>query len=136
MNGMSLIGVPPLPPHLRPVQQGMDHTVLHGLKAAVEVLSEMTDVQLEKQKNCKGNSKFLNRCRVICITSARDNESMNRLEEIFHNVLQSQNKLSNSDDRLIPIDNCHLVIINTFPVNIESQVGNHAAKVVSLGFAV
>lgn len=29
------------------------------------------------------------------------------------------------------IDHCHLVIINTFPINIESQVNNHPAKNVS-----
>lgn len=133
MNGMSLIGVPPPPSHLRPVSQGLDYTVLHGLRAAVEVLSEMTENQLEKQKSLEGNAKLLNRCRVICLTSARDNESMNRLEEIFHNVLQSQNKLSSgASDRIAPIDFCHLVIINTFPVNIEPQVGNHAPKMVLL----
>lgn len=124
---MALIGVPPPPAHIRPVPQGMDYSVLHGLKAAVEVLTEMTDNQLEKH-NADGSTKLINRCRVICITSTRDNESMNRLEEIFHNVLQTQNKVACSTERLIPIDYCHLVIINTFPVNIESQVGNHTAK--------
>lgn len=129
MNGMALIGVPPLPSPLRP--QTLDYSVLHGLRAAVEVLSEMTDNQMEKHKSFDGggSKKLINRCRVICITSARDNKSMNRLEEIFHNVLQTQNKLAIGT--LIPIDYCHLVIINTFPVNVEPQVGNHTAKSVS-----
>lgn len=33
--------------------------------------------------------------------------------------------------RLLTIDHCHLVIINTFPINVESQVNNHPAKNVS-----
>lgn len=99
MNGMALIGIPPSPASLRSVQSGVDFTVLHGLRAAIEAASEMTDVQVERYKQVEGNNRFLNRCRVICITSARDNESMNRLEEIFHNVLQQQNKIANSSDR-------------------------------------
>lgn len=129
MNGMALIGVPPLPSTLRP--QTLDYSVLHGLRAAVEVLSEMTENQMEKHKSVDGSTKLINRCRVICLTSARDNESMNRLEEIFHNVLQTQNKVATGTDTLIPIDYCHLVIINTFPVNVEPQVGNHATKSVT-----
>lgn len=99
MNGMSLIGIPP--PHMRSVQAGLDYTVLHGLRAAIEALSECTDIQLEKRKTngADGQPKLLNRCRVICITSARDNESMKRLEEIFQTVLQGQNKIAAGSDR-------------------------------------
>lgn len=127
MNGMSLIGVPP--PHMRAVQPGLDYTVLHGLRAAIEALTEYTDIQLERKKaGIEGAPKLLNRCRVICITSARDNESMKRLEEIFQTVLVQQNKHIANSDRFIPIDHCHLVIINTFPVNTESQVSNHPPR--------
>jgi hypothetical protein len=38
--------------------------------------------------------------------------------------------------RLLVIDHCHLVIINTFPINIESQVNNHPPKNVSLKIIV
>lgn len=130
MNGMSLIGVPP--PHMRAVQPGLDYTVLHGLRAAIEALTEYTDLQLEKRNaSADGAPKLLNRCRVICITSARDNESMKRLEEIFQTVLVQQNKHIAGSDRFTPIDHCHLVIINTFPVNTESQVSNHPPRNVS-----
>ncbi|XP_056640093.1 protein asunder isoform X1 [Diorhabda sublineata] len=128
MNGMSLIGVPPPPPPIRAVSTPLDHTVLHGLRAAIEALSEPTDLQLEKMKTAGDNMKILNNTRVICITSARDNESMKRLEDIFLTVLNQQNKLSATSDKLLPIHHCHLVIINTFPINIESQVNNHPAK--------
>ncbi|KAK9885182.1 hypothetical protein WA026_010691 [Henosepilachna vigintioctopunctata] len=125
---MSLIGVPP-PVHASNTK--MDYTVLHGMKAAIDALSEITDMQQEKM-NSEGQTKLMNRCRVICITSARDDESMKRLEEIFLNGLVQQNKANAKSDRFLVIDHCHLVIINTFPVNVESQVSNHPPKNLSL----
>lgn len=127
---MSLIGMPP--PHMRALQPGLDYTVLHGLRAAVEALTEYTEQQLEKKKTgVQGVPKLLNRCRVICITSTRDNDSMKRLEEIFQTVLLQRNKQISGSDMFIPIDHCHLVIINTFPVNTESQVNSHPPRNVS-----
>lgn len=140
---MSMIGIPPAPPNVRSsstAAANLDYTVLHGLRAAIEALSECSDVQLDKkQKATTTTTKLANRCRVICITSARDNDSMQRLEEIFLSVLQQQNKIaaaaasssSSPADRLLTIDHCHLVIINTFPSNVESQVNNHPPKNVS-----
>lgn len=93
---MSLIGVPP--PHA--INRNLEYTVLHGLRAAIEALSSPTDIQVEK-KNSQNfgevQTNLINRCRVICITSARDNESMKRLEEIFLSVLQQQNKAAESE---------------------------------------
>ncbi|XP_050298231.1 protein asunder [Anthonomus grandis grandis] len=129
MNGCALIGIPPSPPPLRSTPTP-DYTVLHGLRAAIEGLCEPTELQLEKWKG-KESIKVINRCRVICITSARDNESMNRLEEIFLSVLIQQNKTVAGKENLLPISHCHLVIINTFPVNIESSVNNHPPKILS-----
>lgn len=154
MNGMSLIGIPPPPhppPSIRSVSTPLDYTVLHGLRAAIEALSEVTDIQQEKIKNSLDGQKILNKCRVICITSARDNDSMKRLEDIFLTVLKQQNKVAAASERydkllylffpisqlgmiyfrLLTIDHCHLVIINTFPINIESEVNNHPPKNVS-----
>ncbi|XP_019760948.1 protein asunder isoform X1 [Dendroctonus ponderosae] len=125
MNGCALLGVPPAHHSLRDVPPP-DYTVLHGLRAALEVVCEPTDYQLEISKFIGG--PVINRCRVICITSARDNESMNRLEEIFLKVLNQQNSNVSGKDKLLPINHCHLVIINTFPVTIESSVTNHAPK--------
>lgn len=122
---MSLIGIPPSPPPLRSSQPPQDFSVVHGLRAAIEALGECTDLQLEKRKAMAlgdGNIKLINRCRIICITSARDNDSMKRLQEIFNNCLHAHNKLAAGSDRYLAIDHCHLVIIHTFPVNIESQV--------------
>lgn len=98
----------------RTTQQTSDYTVIHGLRAAIEALAEPTFFQKEyMQKN--ELSRVSNRGRVICITSARDNPSMNSLEKIFHQVLIQQNSISAKSDQLLNIDFCHLVIINLYP---------------------
>lgn len=138
MNGMALVGIPPLPPSRpNPSSTVPEYTVLHGLRTAIEALSECTEAQEEARAATTPRSngsvaKLQNKCRVVCITSTRDNESMERLEEIFLNVMEQQNATAaaNADNCLL-IDFCHLVIINTFPMNIESQVSNHPPKVLS-----
>lgn len=99
MNGMSLVGVPPPPPSIRSVSTSLDYTVIHGLRAAIEAISEPTELQLEKMQYLPEGQKILNNCRVICITSARDNDSMTRLEDIFLSVLNQQNKLAAASER-------------------------------------
>lgn len=102
MNAMSLIGVPP--PHA--INRNLEYTVLHGLRAAIEALSDCTEIQGKKMKSQSFGdvqTKLVNRCRVICITSARDNDSMKRLEEIFLSVLQQQNKVATGSDRFVDI---------------------------------
>lgn len=93
---MSMVGIPP-----RNVQPGVEFSVIHGLRAAIEALSECSEVQQQRRTATalnEGQSKLLNRCRVICITSTRDNSSMKRLEDIFLNVLQQQNKIAAGSD--------------------------------------
>ncbi|XP_022921046.1 integrator complex subunit 13 [Onthophagus taurus] len=130
MNGLALIGTPPSPPQIRSPRSSGDFTVLHGLRSAVEALNESTDIQQEKI-NEESGVKVINRGRIICITSARDNESMKRLEEIMLGILEGQNETANNSESLIPIDHCHLVILNTFPINVESQVSSHGPKILS-----
>lgn len=69
--------------------------------------------------------------RVICITSARDDASMKSLEEIFHTVILQQNTLCPANLSLMPIDNCHLVIINLYPATIDSLVTNRTVQEIS-----
>lgn len=90
MIGLSFIGTPP-PPTV-PLQQPVDYTVVHGLRAAVEALAEPTEFQRERLKAAEG--KVVNTGRVICITSARDNDSMKRMQDIFYNCLLQQNKMA------------------------------------------
>lgn len=88
MNGMAIIGVPP-----RNHQQGVDFSVIHGLRVAIEALTECSENQLEiKAHGGDSANKLINRGRVICITSARDNMNMKSLENIFLNQLIQQNK--------------------------------------------
>ncbi|KAK7791139.1 hypothetical protein R5R35_008573 [Gryllus longicercus] len=123
LNAMATMGIPPR------AHQAGDYSVIHGLRAAIEALCECSDIQHEKRTSLTENaSKVLNRCRVICITSARDNASIKSLEDIFQNVVIQQNKIAAGSDHLITVHHCHLVVINAFPNNMESQVTGHGPK--------
>ncbi|XP_046991283.1 integrator complex subunit 13 isoform X2 [Schistocerca americana] len=123
LNGTAAVGVPAR------AHQSSEYSVIHGLRAAIEALCECSDIQHEKRTSLTENAaKVLNRCRVICITSARDNASMKSLEDIFQNVLIQQNKIAAASDHLITVHHCHLVIINVYPNNVESQVTGHPPR--------
>lgn len=105
-----MVGTPPPLPH------SAEFTVIHGLRAAVEALAEPTEQQKEKMKS---GGKVVNKARVICITSARDDSSMKSLEEIFYTVVAQQNMLpqtkpSKSSNEFLKIDQCHLVKLMNF----------------------
>ncbi|XP_049532145.1 protein asunder [Anopheles darlingi] len=120
MNAMVMVGVPPQQ------TQATEYSVIHGLRAAIEALAEPTDLQREQlAAHAKSEgSKMVNRGRVICITSARDNGSMSNLADIFQTVLEQQNAIAAGHKEYIRIDQCHLVIINLYPANMESMVTN------------
>lgn len=127
MNAMSMVGIPP-----RATPQTSDHSVIHGLRAAVEALSEPSESQLiSMAKNQNETSKIMNRGRVICITSARDDASMKSLEDIFQTVINQQNVLATTRKELLTIHRCHFVIINLYPATIESLVNNRPAQDIS-----
>ncbi|XP_046750559.1 integrator complex subunit 13 [Diprion similis] len=113
VNGMAILGVPP------PARQsGIDFSVIHGLRVAIEVLTECSEIQDEKRTSLMENaSKVLNSGRVICITSARDDANMKSLENIFLSQLIQQNQNAAASHNRIPIHHCHLVILNIFPVS-------------------
>lgn len=95
MNGMAIIGVPP-----RTHQPGTEFTVIHGLRVAIEALSECSENQQEKRiAGSESAGKLINRGRVICITSARDNMNMKSLENIFLSQLTKQNKTAAGSDK-------------------------------------
>ena len=98
LNALSTVGVP-----VRSHQQG-EFSVIHGLRAAIEAMCECSDVQHEKRTSLTENaSKVLNRCRVICITSARDNNSMKSLKEIFQNAVLQHNKIAAGSDQYVTL---------------------------------
>lgn len=95
MNGMAIIGVP-----LRGHQPGGDFSVIHGLRVAIEALTEPSENQQEKRvSGTDASNKLLNRGRVICITSARDDLNMKSLENIFLSQLVQQNKQAAGSDQ-------------------------------------
>lgn len=125
MNAMAMVGVPPNAP------QSSDFSVIHGLRAAIEALAEPTDMQKEK---LAANSKVINNGRVICITSARDDASMKSLEDIFSTVIEQQNMHLPivGHENYLKIEECHLVIINLYPSNMDSLVNNRPIHQVNI----
>ncbi|XP_032665480.1 integrator complex subunit 13 isoform X1 [Odontomachus brunneus] len=127
MNGTAILGVPTKTP-----EPGEDYSVVHGLRVAIGTLNECSDIQHEKRTSLNENTtNLINRGRVICITSARDDSNMKSLENIFLNELAQENKTALASDHLIPIDYCHLVILNIFPNNIEPQVTSQGPREIS-----
>ncbi|XP_034243253.1 integrator complex subunit 13 [Thrips palmi] len=120
-NQLGLIGVPA--PASRSVQS--ESSIFPGLQAAVDAICQCTDVQHEKRTSLSDNSnKILNRSRVICITTQKDNQSIKNLQDMFIKFVNQSNKKAASSDTLIPINHCHLVILNVTPRNGEPCLVN------------
>lgn len=97
MNGTAILGVP-----IKTPDPGEDYSVIHGLRVAIETLNECSEIQHEKRTSLNENtSKLVNRGRVICITSARDNSNMKSLENIFLNELAQENKTALASDQSV-----------------------------------
>ncbi|XP_045771930.1 integrator complex subunit 13 [Maniola jurtina] len=122
LNGLCLVG---------PVRRGAGGDVV-GLCAAIEALAEASPTQTTRQPT---DRLFQNRGRIICITSARDDDSIRSLAEIALNTLVQQNKkastpqpqtttdASTSPQSLV-VHYCHLVIINVTPEKADTRVSN------------
>lgn len=103
MNGTAILGVPTKTP-----EPGEDYSVVHGLRVAIGTLNECSDIQHEKRTSLNENtSNLVNRGRVICITSARDDSNMKSLENIFLNELAQENKNALASDQSVYL---HIVI--------------------------
>lgn len=97
MNGTAILGVP-----AKSQEPGEDYSVVHGLRVAIETLNECSEIQHEKRTSLnETSSKLINRGRVICITSARDDSNMKNLENIFLNELVQENKTALSSDQSV-----------------------------------
>lgn len=120
LNGLCLVG---------PVRPGAGGDVV-GLCAAIEALCESSPCQTTQSQT---DRQYKNRGRIICITSARDNDSIRSLAEIALNTLVQQNKkanlassgtdTSNSNQSLV-VHYCHLVIINVTPEKLDTRVSD------------
>ncbi|XP_063380871.1 protein asunder [Cydia fagiglandana] len=122
LNGLCLVGA---------VRRGAGGDVV-GLCAAIEALSQPSPTQSARPNS---EALFQNRGRIICITSARDDDSIRSLAEIALNALIQQNKKASSQPstseststaqpQAYPIQYCHLVIINVTPEKAEIRVNN------------
>ncbi|XP_026751234.1 protein asunder [Galleria mellonella] len=120
LNGLCLVG---------PVRRGAGGDVV-GLCAAIEALGEPSPTQASRPST---ERHFQNRGRIICITSARDDDSIRSLAEIALNTLLQQNKkaslaqtTTNADAgnavQPLLVHYCHLVIINVTPEKAETRV--------------
>ncbi|XP_052740101.1 protein asunder isoform X1 [Bicyclus anynana] len=122
LNGLCLVG---------PVRRGAGGDVV-GLCAAIEALAEPTPTQAARQPT---DVPFQNRGRIVCITSARDDDSIRSLAEIALNTLVSQNKKASSpqpatttdastSSQSLVVHYCHLVIINVTPEKADTRVNS------------
>ncbi|XP_065342176.1 integrator complex subunit 13 [Cloeon dipterum] len=130
-NQLALIGAPQ-PPPTRP-----DHTAFHGLKSAVELLAQCSEMQHEKRTSLTENaSKVQNRTRVLCMTSVRDEQQLRSYIEYFNTMVIHQNKIATGSDNLIPIHHCHLVLINVCPNGQYCEIRDHPQKDINPGLTV
>ncbi|XP_072932078.1 integrator complex subunit 13 isoform X1 [Epargyreus clarus] len=127
LNGLCIVG---------PVRRGAGGDVV-GLCAAIEALGEPSPTQA-------ASDRHLQNCgRIICITSARDDDSIRSLAEIALKTLVQQNKKAamaqptNSfastsstttetkpSEQTLVVNYCHLVVINVTPEKAETAVSN------------
>ncbi|XP_038061672.1 integrator complex subunit 13-like isoform X2 [Patiria miniata] len=107
--------------------KNMDASIMNGLSAAVELLTEGTDYQLVAQTlmNEDGaEEKVVNRGRIICLTSVKSESHGDMLTEYVRDTITQQNKtvLAGDSDNLLPIAQCDLTLINILPTNKESGI--------------
>ncbi|XP_032673863.1 integrator complex subunit 13-like isoform X1 [Odontomachus brunneus] len=125
-NATAILGVPTKTP-----EPGKNYSIVYGLHVAISILNECSHIQHEKRTFLnKNTTNLVNRGRIICITSIRDDSNMKSLENIFLNKLTQKNKTALALNHL-PIDYCHLVILNIFPNNIEPQITSQGPREIS-----
>ncbi|XP_060858444.1 integrator complex subunit 13-like [Metopolophium dirhodum] len=117
LSSLSLLG----PPDKLVPNPNRDYSVVYGFRTAAEAMIECTKEQMDQEKSKKNNIEIQNKCRTFIITSARDNQSIDNLTSMFHNEMIKSNK-SVSKPISTSIHHCHLVIINTYPDSITSEV--------------
>jgi len=100
-------------------------SIMHGLKSALEFLTECSEAQMDKLNSTNDSkSKVLNRGRVICISSFREDGSVRNLESFFQETLIQINK-SNFSPGYLPIHHCDFVIVNIYPNPPSTVIKEH-----------
>ncbi|KAM9310940.1 LOW QUALITY PROTEIN: integrator complex subunit 13 [Gastrophryne carolinensis] len=107
-------------------------SILHGLLAAVESLSKITDHQHDSRTMLLENAdRVANRGRIICLTNAKSDSHVQMLVECVSETIHDNNKLAIGSDHLMPIQKCELVLIHTYPVGDDSPVSDRPKKELS-----
>ncbi|XP_063072937.1 integrator complex subunit 13 [Engraulis encrasicolus] len=107
-------------------------SILHGLVAAVESLCSITEYQHEARKAMMETAdRVANRGRIICLTNAKSDTHVRMLEDCVLETIQEQNKLAAGSDRLMPIQQCELVLVHVYPQGDDILVSDRAKKEIS-----
>uniref|UniRef100_A0A8B9GXK4 Integrator complex subunit 13 n=1 Tax=Astyanax mexicanus TaxID=7994 RepID=A0A8B9GXK4_ASTMX len=108
-------------------------SILHGLVAAVESLCKITEYQHESRTSLMDMAeRVANRGRIICLTNAKSDTHVRMLEDCVLETIQEQNKLAAGSDRLMPIQQCELVLVHIFPQGDDTLVSDRPKKEVRL----
>ncbi|TRY65829.1 hypothetical protein DNTS_018005 [Danionella cerebrum] len=107
-------------------------SVLHGLVAAVESLCKITEYQHETRTTLMDLAdRVVNRGRIICLTNAKSDTHVRMLEDCVLETIQEQNKLAAGSDRLMPIQQCELVLVHIYPPGDDTLVSDRQKKELS-----
>ncbi|MCJ8743419.1 hypothetical protein PDJAM_G00093740 [Pangasius djambal] len=104
-------------------------SILHGLVAAVESLCKITVYQHEARTALVDVAhRVSNRGRIICLTNAKSDTHVRMLEDCVLETIQEQNKLAAGSDRLMPIQQCELVLVHIYPQGDDTLVSDRQKK--------
>ncbi|KAI5624104.1 protein asunder-like isoform X1, partial [Silurus asotus] len=104
-------------------------SILHGLVAAVESLCKITGYQHEARTSLADVAhRVSNRGRIICLTNAKSDTHVRMLEDCVLETIQEQNKLAAGSDRLMPIQQCELVLVHLYPQGDDTLVSDRPKK--------
>uniref|UniRef100_A0A8C1IKI3 Integrator complex subunit 13 n=1 Tax=Cyprinus carpio TaxID=7962 RepID=A0A8C1IKI3_CYPCA len=126
MTALAAVGPP------NPRQDPECCSVLHGLVAAVESLCKITEYQHESRTTLMDTAdRVANRGRIICLTNAKSDTHVRMLEDCVLETIQEQNKRAAGSDRLMPIQQCELVLVHIYPQGEETLVSDRQKKELS-----
>ncbi|CAB1346074.1 unnamed protein product [Coregonus sp. 'balchen'] len=126
MSALAAVGPP------NPQEDPECCSVLHGLLAAVESLCKITEYQHEARTTLMDTAdRVANRGRIICLTNAKSDTHVRMLEDCVQETILDQNKMAAGSDRLMPIQQCELVLVHIFPQVGDTLVSDRPKKEVS-----
>ncbi|XP_054160697.1 integrator complex subunit 13-like [Oppia nitens] len=98
--------------------------IINGFHKAIEALSMPTQLQQSKESS----KEWPNKGRIVCISAFSNDSHIKSVVEsvkdiiIENNELISKQRSVDTNCQLMPITNCELVFINTFPIEDQSAI--------------